>query len=260
MLIAQITDSHVTAAGILALGAVDTGAALARAVAQLNRLSPRPDVVVITGDVVNGPAQGEYERAAGILADLSLPYLMIPGNHDDRAGMRAAFPHAVPPVGEFLHQDRDLGPIRILALDTTIPGQVDGTLCDRRLDWIAERLAATDKPTLIVMHHHPFRSGIGFMDEIMCANADRLEGLLRGRNIIGVLCGHLHRAISVPFAGTVAFSCPSTGFQLALDLSPDGPGAWTDEPPAIALHHWTRADGLRSHLVPIGEYGVKRFG
>src|SRR3954453_14114242 len=88
MLIAQISDLHVTAEGALAVGKVDTHAAVAAVVSRLNALHPRPDLVVITGDLVNGPKPGEYEALGRLLAPLTLPWCAIPGNHDDRSRLR----------------------------------------------------------------------------------------------------------------------------------------------------------------------------
>src|SRR5687767_3509578 len=103
MLIAQITDLHITVDGRFPVGEVDTRAALAAAVAELNALVPRPDLVAITGDLINGPLPGEYEVLADILAKLELPWCAVPGNHDDRAGLRAlcAGQPWLPPEGPF---------------------------------------------------------------------------------------------------------------------------------------------------------------
>src|SRR4051812_21778583 len=79
MLIAQISDLHITADGKFAAGKVDTRAALAAAVDELNALRPRPDLVAITGDLINGPLPGEYEVLAEVLARLELPWCAIPG-------------------------------------------------------------------------------------------------------------------------------------------------------------------------------------
>lgn len=262
MLIAQMTDLHTTAEGTLALGRYDTNAALDAAVAHVNRLSPRPDLVVVTGDIVNGPADGEYEAAARRLAKLEMPWLPIPGNHDDRDGMRAAFGHLglFPTDGEYLHYVHDAGPLRILALDTVLAQRVEGRLCRDRLAWIAGRLAEqADRPTLVIMHHPPFAGGIGFMDTIRCEGAAELGEILRRYPIIAVLCGHNHRATAVAYAGTVAFGAPSTAFQIALDLWPDAPPRWTAEPPAIGLHLWDPEHGLRCHVSPVGEWERRAF-
>ena len=88
MLIAQISDLHVAAEGADVVGKVDSRATLAAAVARLNALRPAQDLVVITGDLVNGPKPGEYEALAKLMEPLALPWCAIPGNHDDRAALR----------------------------------------------------------------------------------------------------------------------------------------------------------------------------
>jgi len=263
MLIAQITDLHVTNHGRLAAGGVDTVSAVAAAIDHLNGLSPAPDLVVMTGDLINGPRPGEYAVLAELLAPLRLPHLVIPGNHDDRAGMRDCFGHlgVLPPAGEYLHYVHDVGGLRILALDTIVPGVPEGLLDPPRLAWIRDRLEETpaDQPVLVLMHHPPFVSGIANMDRMNCAGAPHLEALLRGRNVVGILCGHIHRPITAPFAGTIAFCGPSPSFAMALDLHADSEARWTREPPAIALHRWDPAHGLRTHISVIGGFERNRF-
>ena len=90
--IAQISDLHIKSPGSLAYGRVDTAAALERCVAALNAFTPRPDLVVISGDLADTPAVEEYEHLKRLLAQLELPFVGIPGNHDSRELMRAAFP------------------------------------------------------------------------------------------------------------------------------------------------------------------------
>src|SRR6267154_5534550 len=92
--IAQISDLHIKSPGSLAYGRVDTAAALARCVATLNEFRPKPDLVVISGDLADTPTVEEYDHLKRLLAPLKLPFVGIPGNHDSRRLMRAAFPRA----------------------------------------------------------------------------------------------------------------------------------------------------------------------
>src|SRR5207244_1770428 len=92
ILIAQISDLHIKAPGALAYGRVDTAGALARCVAALNEFRPRPDLVVISGDLADTPTAEEYEHLKRLLAPLELAMTGLPGNHDSRQLMRAAFP------------------------------------------------------------------------------------------------------------------------------------------------------------------------
>jgi Icc protein len=258
MLIAQITDLHVAAEGALVVGKVDSRATLATAVARLNELHPRPDLVVITGDLVNGPKPGEYEALGPLLAPLTLPWCAIPGNHDDRAGLRdfCAGQPWLPPDGPFFQYTIDHLPVRIIALDTQVPGEVPGLLCDRRLDWLADRLAeAPGRPTVLLMHHPPYEIGITFMDELRCFGVGRLAELVEHHPAIErILCGHVHRDTHVRWHGTLASTAPSIAFQFALQLEPGAKALWTPEPPAIALHFWREGSGMISHTQPIGDF------
>lgn len=265
MLIAQITDFHVTALGTRAFGRVDTNAGLAAAVAHLNRLRPRPDLVLVTGDLVNDGRPEEYAALAELLRPLEIPCRVIPGNHDDRAGLRRLFGSDgyLPVEGTFLHYTVEDWPLRIIALDTQVPGRPHGELCRARLDWLAARLAEQpDRPTLLMMHHPPFATGIGHMDAMGCLGTSRLAELVeRHGRIQAILCGHLHRAIAVRWAGMLASTAPGTAHQVGLDLVPGSPAAWTLEPPAVALHLWRpELGGVISHLSFVGNFPAVPFG
>lgn len=241
MLIAQITDFHVTVPG----GRLDrqyaTAAHLARAVAHINDLAPRPDVVIASGDLVDKGTADEYARLREILAPLEMPVLVIPGNHDGREALRQAFAdHAYMPREGFLQYAVDDWPLRLIGLDTLVEGSPGGELCDVRLDWLEARLAERrDTPTVVFMHHPPFDSGIAKMDTMGLIGRDRLAEVIAGApQVQRVLCGHLHRPIMQAFAGTIAATVPGTAHQMALDLA-DNTLATTMEPPAVTLHLWT---------------------
>jgi 3',5'-cyclic AMP phosphodiesterase CpdA len=192
-----------------------------------------------------------------------LPLLVLPGNHDDRALLRQAMGTIAypPPEGEFLHRVVDDLPVRIVALDTQVPGRPEGALCPRRLGWLADRLAeAPGRPTLIAMHHPPFVTGIGHMDAMRCFDDVALAKVLRSApGVERLVCGHVHRPVTVRWAGMVASIAPSTAHQVALDLVEGAPARWTGEPPAIALHAWAPEIGFVSHLSYTGNFPATAF-
>ena len=250
MIIAQITDMHVMAAGQMAFGRIDVNANLAAALARLAAHDPRPDIVLVTGDMTFDGEVVEYTALAGIMAGCDIPFHVMPGNHDNRARIRAAFPgHDYLPRGGFLHYTIDAHPLRIIALDTLNPESVDGQLCARRLDWLAARLAeAPDRPTLIAMHHPPIDIGIGWLA------SDRFEGrdaardiIARHGQVVGVICGHVHRCVQAQWANTVVHTGAPTAYQFPLDLKPHAERGWVAEPPAYSLHYWRAESGLVSH-------------
>jgi len=253
MLLAQISDLHVKQPGALAYRRVDTAACLARCIARLNALAPRPDAVIMTGDLVDCGSPEEYAHLKSLLATLDLPYYLLVGNHDARDALRDAFPERAElrAGGAFVQYAVDVGALRVLALDSMVPGQSAGTLCDARLAWLEAQLgAARDKPVVIALHHPPFDCGIAHMDEIGLAPAasTRLEALVAQHpNVERVICGHVHRPMFARFGGTIASAVPSPAHQVTLDLREDAPSAFSLEPAAFALHHYEPRTGLVTH-------------
>ena len=143
MLIAQITDLHMRTPGDKAYGIIDPAAFLGPAVRALNALDPRPDCVLITGDLTDLGRPHEYQVLRDHLQALEIPYFLLPGNHDDRTQLRAAFPDHAYLQGDspFIQYAIETYPLRMLALDTVVPMKSHGELCQDRLDWLAARLA-----------------------------------------------------------------------------------------------------------------------
>ncbi|WGS48656.1 phosphodiesterase [Paraburkholderia sp. D15] len=253
MLLAQISDLHIKRPGALAYRRVDTGAYLARCVAALNALDPRPDAVIMTGDLVDQGDPEQYAHLKALLAPLDIPYFLLVGNHDERGALRAAFPDhpELQTGGEFVHYAVDIGPLRVIALDSMVPGQSAGLLCDARLAWLAAQLDdARGKPTVVALHHPPFVCGIDHMDALRLDpdSAGKLAALIaRYPNVERVICGHVHRPMFVRFGGTIASAVPAPAHQVALDLREDGPSAFVMEPGAYALHRYDPSTGIVTH-------------
>ena len=261
MLLCQISDLHIKAERKLAYGRVDTASMLERCVAAILRLAPAPDAVLITGDLVDRGSDAEYELLAQLIAPLStqghLPVYLIAGNHDEREALRRNFPaHTyLRQWAPFVQYAIDAHALRIVALDTVIPGQGGGLVCAERLDWLDRTLSqAPEKPTVILMHHPPFVTGIGHMDRVGLDHSDALEAVvLRHPQVERVMCGHLHRSIQARFGGTVASTCPSTAHQVALDLGQPSPDNFVMEPPGYQLHFWNGKQ-LVTHTAVLGDF------
>ena len=255
MLIAQITDCHIVPRGELLAGRVDTAATLTRALEHILAMSSRPDLVLATGDLVNDGRPEEYDHLVELLRLLDgIPLVAIPGNHDDRDQLRQRFPGLPGPDEHQGRLDRVIEdhPVRVVAIDTTEPGEHGGRIRADQMGWLDAVLASEpDRPTLIAQHHPPFETGIGWMDDVGLEGADlEAEVLARHPHVVGVVAGHVHRLVMTRFGGTVASCWPSTGAQVALRL--DGSRyQYADEPAAVALHRWSPEGGLTSHLSPV---------
>ena len=256
----QITDLHIRRPAQLAYGRVDTSSYVARTIESVRALRQRPDAVIATGDLTDFGHVEEYENLKNLLAPLDMPVYLMPGNHDHRDNLRKVFSDHdyLGTEGQFVQFHRRLGPVHLLALDTSVLGESGGRLCPERLEWLAARLEELSSvPVVVAMHHPPFRTLIGHMDRIgLMEGAAELESLLsRYTNIERVLCGHLHRAIDVRFGGTLASTCPGPAHQVTLNLDPNAESNWMLEPPAFRVHAWdAESRRLVSHLAPIGQF------
>lgn len=258
MLIAQISDPHVQPRGGLYHKVVDSNAMLANAVRHLNTMTPRPDLVILSGDIVDKGTGAEYDMAREILAPIDMPLRVIPGNHDEREAFRTAFAdHTyLPTSGPHSYVISDMGPLRIVALDVTVPGEHYGLIDDSRAVWLERALAEEpERPTLIMMHQPPFDTGIPYMDPYACRNGQRMaEIVARFPKVERIVCGHMHRAMQVRFGGTLLCTAPSTTTTIALQLHEGATDTTYLEPPALLLHHWKADTGLITHHIMIGDY------
>jgi 3',5'-cyclic-AMP phosphodiesterase len=258
MLIAQLSDPHLRPQSQLYQNVVDSNARFAAAIAHLNEFDPRPDVVLLSGDLVDEGTPAEYETARKLLATLTIPLLAIPGNHDDRAGFRDSLHDLtyMPSTGPLSYTVGDRGPVRIVALDVTIPGLHHGEADETSLVWLEQVLAAEpDRPTIVMMHQPPVACGVPYLDLYLCRGGERLAAVVKRYPAIErIVCGHVHRFMELRFAGTVLCTAPSTTTTIGLQLKANAKPASFDEPPACLLHHWRPNTGLITHLSLIGKY------
>ena len=224
---------------------VDTSACLAATVKHLVALDPAPDVVLATGDLTDEGTRTEYSLLADLLAPIADRLLPLPGNHDDGPLFRSTFADRLPDSTADGHCSYvvDEHAVRLVGLDTSLPGRHDGRFDDAHEEWLDSTLAARpDRPTLVFTHFPPFTSGITFMDVSGLAGAERMRAVIATHPQVRLLvAGHLHRTVQTTVGSTLISVCPSTGNQLGLDLHPDR-GSAVDEPPGYQLHRW---DGER---------------
>jgi 3',5'-cyclic-AMP phosphodiesterase len=256
MIIAQISDPHID------LETPENEIALQQAVTHLLQLPARPDVVLITGDCVNNGHVAEYERFQTLLGSLTIPVYIVPGNHDNRIHLQQVFgTQGVKSLEGFVQYVVDEYPVRLIALDTNVPGRNEGLLCAERLRWLDERLAEAQKrPTLLFMHHPPFATGLKVTDAMGLENADALGAIVaRYQHIECVVAGHVHSTMLRRFYGTLAVICPPTSYSMFFDFSQPDKLAFVKQPPAYLLHIWHEDTGLVTHSSLIGNYGLPQL-
>ena len=257
MIVAQLSDPHITSSDAPG-GAAER---LRNAVRHLTRLPTAPHLVFVTGDCVDGGTAEEYERFRELIRPLPMPVYVVPGNHDDRARMLSAFggqgESALPGFVQFVV---DAGPMRLVALDTHVPGRDHGELCAERLGWLDARLAeAPDRPTLLFMHHPPVPCGVPVLDAIALAEPGALGALVRRHPQVEVLAaGHIHSTLARRFHGALAVTCASAAHQMLPDFGEEVGLSVVMEPPSCLLHVWDDRAGLSTRVSQIGEWGGVR--
>ena len=265
-LLVQLSDTHIRLHGQLAYRRVDTSSFLAQAVAAVLALPQAPSAVIVTGDLTDFGRPAEYAQLRALLAPIGCPIYLLPGNHDDRAGLRRAFAdhdYLAQSGDAFLQYAIDFGGLRLVAIDTTVTGAPHGEFDSARLEWLEATLAQVPTtPTIVAMHHPPFPTFIGHMDEIGLQRGVRelARVIERHPQVERIICGHLHRSIQARFAGTVAMTAPSTAHAVAFDLASDAASHFMMEPPGFLVHGWSPTGQVTSHLVLTGTFeGPHRF-
>ena len=246
MLIAQITDLHIGfdrdnphELNVRRLNLV---------IDELNEMSPRPELLLISGDLVeNGDDVDAYHHVHALVGRWQGPKIWLVGNHDARANFRRELPDVPTDENGFIQYEVDHGGVRWIVLDTLDEGRHGGMICEKRAWWLAERLGEKqDVPTVILLHHPPVDTGIEWMSALPTEQwVKRLEAIVRpATQVICLIAGHVHRPIATTFAGKPLIVSPSTAPQVALDLDavdpqhPDGRALIIADAPGYSLHYW----------------------
>ena len=259
MLIAQISDLHIVEKDRdwLLQPSTDIKNRVLKTIAHLNELSPRPDVVILSGDATDDGSPLAYLHLKELIANLQIPLLVVPGNHDRRESMREALAHhAYIPAQGFIQYVIDDYPVRLVGLDTLVEGKTHGNLSESQVSWLADVLRSNpEKPTLIFMHHPPVKIGMRLFDQMYCHAPASFEKLIReSENVIGIVTGHYHHLCVSSFGGKLCFLAPSVA-PVHHFAHPDHEyvSAIELEDPGITLHRWQGGNSIASHVVRLKE-------
>ncbi|WP_300034066.1 phosphodiesterase [uncultured Roseobacter sp.] len=242
--ILQISDTHIVPEGAVVSGKLDTADTLARLVERIGSIRHQIgpiDALLVSGDLSDDGSAGSYARFRSLIAPLDLPVCVVPGNHDAREPMRAAFAYDLPETGA-LNWSRQFGDIRLIGLDTLVEGQGAGFLSRDSLGFLESALLQADgAPVLLALHHPPFACGIAFMDKIGLTNKEALEEILAGYSgVLRLVCGHIHSLMISDISGHVAMSSPSPCSTFAYDRRSDAPVGYMIENDGCLLHTWDK--------------------
>lgn len=246
-LVVQLSDPHLLQDPEARLRGVPTRQTLADVLALALARYPELCRLVLTGDLAHDEAPATYPDLRALLGASASKARVLPGNHDDRAGLRAAFPEATGEHAESIRFVDGLEGWCLVGLDSQIPGQNEGRLGDEQRAWLANTLERhRDAPTILFVHHHPVPTGHTWLDSMGLEDAAPLAALLAGAPQVRAVChGHIHRAFEARLGSIPVYGAPSTAFQFP--ANPDA-GAYDLRPPGMRVLH-LEGDTLRTEVV-----------
>jgi len=253
MLIVQISDTHICAAGEKTCKVAPMDDNLRACIEHIHQMNPQPDLVLVTGDITDKGTIEEYQNALAILELFNIPVFVVPGNHDHHQRFKMTFTDKFYPDNntETIDYIVDTQDLLLIALDTACTTESGGYISTAQCHWLDQQLLAhPNKPTLIFMHHPPVKCGVIETDIKVFIGGDILaEVVQRHSQIHKILCGHIHLSTHTLWYGTVVSTAPSTGMRLHLDLTLQQQEAFYLDDPAYQLHYWTADQQLITHTV-----------
>lgn len=261
--IAHFSDPHFLDANRPLYDAVDTEANLIEALALLERSGTNPEAIVFTGDLADLGEPEAYIRLRATVepvADrMGTRIIWVMGNHDERAAyQRLLFDEE----GTDAPQDRvyELGGLRIISIDSTVPGYHHGDISDSQLQWLADQLATpAEHGTLLALHHPPIPTPLDIMALLELQQQDRLADVVRGTDVRGILGGHLHYSTHSLFAGVPVSVASATCYTLDLSAPPRTLSGVSGAQAFNLVHVY--ADRIVHSIVPVSRHAeVSGFG
>ncbi|WP_104197713.1 phosphodiesterase [Cryobacterium sp. M15] len=266
-ILVHLSDTHFLADGAALYGAVETDQTVHRALEQLHRSGIRPDALILTGDVADRGEADAYRRIRGIVeaaaAQWDAAIIWVMGNHDQRKSFRSELLGEAPDDQQSVDQNpvdqdpvdqlHDLDGLRIIALDTSVPGYHHGEVADAQLEWLRQVLSTpARRGSILALHHPPIPTPLPLMSVLELQDQPRLAAVLAGSDVRAILAGHLHYSTQGVFAGIPVSVAAATCYTMDLS-APDREMTGVNGGQTLNLVH-VYADQITHSQLPIGDY------
>lgn len=254
----HLSDTHLLGAGGRLYGTVDAEAHLRELLAELEGSRGRPEAIIITGDLADRGEPDAYRRLRALVepvaARLGARVIWVMGNHDDRAAFRTEL-FDEQPSARTVDRVHDVNGLRVITLDSTVPGHHYGTVTNDQLDWLAEELSSpAQHGTILAMHHPPLPTVLDLAVAVELRDQSGLAEVLLGSDVRAILAGHLHYSSTGTFAGIPVSVASATCYTQDLNV-PVGGTRGRDGARAFNLVHVYGTTVLHS-VVPVGGYAA----
>ncbi|MDJ0378688.1 phosphodiesterase [Cryobacterium sp. PH31-L1] len=265
-ILVHVSDTHFLGDGAAPYGAVDTDQTVHRAFEQLRRSGIRPDALILTGDVADRGEAGAYRRIRGIVeaaaGEWGAAIVWVMGNHDQRQPFRTELlgETSLGGAGQSVDQEPvdqvlDLDGLRVIALDTSVPGYHHGEITDAQLDWLSTVLS-TPSPfgSILALHHPPIPTPLPLMSVLELQDQPRLAAVLAGSDVRAILGGHLHYSTQGLFAGIPVSVAAATCYTMDLGAPARELTGVNGGQTLNLVHVYT--DQITHSQLPIGEFAA----
>jgi Icc protein len=254
----HLSDTHLLAPGGKLYDAVDSERHLRELLAELENSGGRPEAIIFTGDLADKGEPMAYERLRSLVepaaARLGAKVIWVMGNHDERGSFRQELLGEVPNTNP-IDRVHDVGGLRVIVLDTSVPGHHWGELSSAQLDWLAEELSVSaPHGTIVAMHHPPLPSVLDLAAVVELRDQASLAEVLEGTDVRSIIAGHLHYSSTGMFAGIPVSVASATCYTQDLNV-PTGGTRGRDGARAFNLVH-VYANTVVHSVVPVGEYAA----
>jgi 3',5'-cyclic AMP phosphodiesterase CpdA len=254
----HLSDTHLLAGGGRLYDAVDSERHLRQLFDELERSNSRPEAIVFTGDLADKGEPDAYRKLRSIVepvADrLGAQVIWVMGNHDNRQAFRSGLFGELPTANP-IDRAYDVNGLRIITLDSSVPGHHHGEVTDAQLDWLAEELSIpSPHGSILAMHHPPLPSVLDLAAAVELRDQSGLAEVLEGSDVRSIIAGHLHYSSMGTFAGIPVSVASATCYTQDLNV-PVGGTRGRDGARAFNLVHVYRGTVLHS-VVPVGEYAA----
>lgn len=253
----HISDTHLLAGGGKLYDRVAADQHLRQLFDEFEASGGRPEAIVFTGDLADKGESDAYDRIRAIVDPaaerLGAQVIWVMGNHDDRDAFRRGLLGDA--LGGYRPVDRvdDVNGLRVITLDTTLPGHHHGAITGDQLDWLAEELAIpAPHGSILAMHHPPVPSVLDLAVAVELRDQAALAEVVEGTDIRSIIAGHLHYSSTATFAGIPVSVASASCYTQDLNV-PVGGTRGRDGARAFNLVHVYPSTVLHS-VVPLGSF------